>query len=159
MPTSKTESKPQWAVQVVDRYKSASNLMKTFNPGMQSKFMTENLQRCFTGHAPSLTRVKVSFGEEIANNWLIIQITDLALFCGIKEKPDMAQVEAIARTIIANYGYLKLTELMVFFQRFKAGKHGTFYGNFDGITLNKALNDFLKYRREKLTEYERRVYL
>jgi hypothetical protein len=119
--------------------------------------MSMNLQRCFTGQAPSLTRVKVTFGEEISENWLIAQIIDLSLFCGIKEKPDMVQVEAIARTIIANYGYLKLTELMVFFQRFKAGKHGTFYGNFDGITLNKALNDFLKYRREKLNEYERRV--
>ncbi len=124
---------------------------------MQAKYMEKNLERCFTGEAPSLKRVQVSFGEECANNWLIAQIIDLALFCGIREKPDMAQVEAIARTIIVNYGYLKLTELMVFFQRFKAGRQGTFYGSFDGITLNKALNDFLKYRREKLFEYERRV--
>jgi hypothetical protein len=115
--------------------------------------MAKNMKRCFTGNAPSLVRVKKTFGNDIAINWLIGQIVDLAFYCGIKEKPDMMQVEAISNTIIANYGYLKLTELMIFFQRFKAGKHGTFYGSFDGITLNKALNDFLKYRSEKLREY------
>lgn len=46
---------------------------------------------------------------------------------------------------------------MVFFQRFKAGKYGTFYGSIDGIVISKALNEFMEYRRTKFIENERQI--
>lgn len=127
-----------------------------FNPSKQFEYASNSLERCFTGVCPSIKRVSVSFGIEVGKNWLIAQLIDLALYTGIKEKPEMKQIESIADTIIFNYGYLKLTEFMVFFQRFKAGKHGVFYGTIDGIVITKAINDFMEYRKTKLAEYERR---
>lgn len=154
---STIESKPQWAARIIKRYETPEKFLTLFNPDNQSKYYMNDLKRCFVGSAPSLTRVKVAFDIEVAKNWLIAQLIDLCLFTGIKEKPEIRQIESITDTIICNYGFLKVTELMVFFQRFKAGKHGVFYGAIDGIVITKAIKEFLVYRKNKLIEFERSI--
>ena len=118
---------------------------------MQAKYVKQEL-RCFFGTAPSLTRVARVYGDEIAESWIEIQLHDLSVFAGCKDKMEVEQLESTAKAILYRYGKLKVTELMVFFQRFKAGLYGRFYGVVDGLVITSALNEFLQYRLMKLNE-------
>lgn len=64
------------------------------------------------------------------------------------------EYEDIARIIISGYGDFKLTEFMVFFQRFKQGLYGTFYGVFDPMVITRSLREFRSDREKLLRFYE-----
>ncbi len=128
--------------------------MTLFNPGKQSEYCTQ-LDKCFTGSAPSLYRIKIAYGNNAAESWLEIQIRDLSEFTGCKGKMSVAQIEETSRIIVNNYGYLKITELMYFFQLFKAGRFGRFYGAVDGLIITTSLLEFLKIRASELDRLEK----
>lgn len=128
--------------------------MRLFSPDKQERYSCE-LVRCFRGKAPSITRVKLAYGERVAESWLEIQLFDLSEYSGCKGKLTNQHIEAIARVIISQYYYLKVTELMYFFHLFKAGKFGYFYGNVDGLVITNALNKFLEIRVELLNKIEK----
>lgn len=96
-----------------------------------------------------------TFGSHIAESWLEIQLLDLAEFSGVR-KGGMTEkeYEEIARIIISGYGDFKLTEFMVFFQRFKQGLYGTFYGVFDPMVITGSLREFRADREKLLRFYE-----
>ena len=96
-----------------------------------------------------------TFGSHIAESWLEIQLLDLAEFSGVrKDGMTEKEYEEIARIIISGYGDFKLTEFMVFFQRFKQGLYGTFYGVFDPMVITRALRQFKSEREALLKRYE-----
>lgn len=64
------------------------------------------------------------------------------------------EYEEIARIIISGYGDFKLTEFMVFLQRFKQGLYGTFYGVFDPMVITRSLREFRADREKLLRFYE-----
>lgn len=51
------------------------------------------------------------------------------------------------------YGHYKLTEFMLFFQKFKKCEYGKFYGSVDPMVIMGALDTF---NRERLTAYYKR---
>lgn len=128
--------------------------MTVFNPDKQAEYCA-HLDRCFIGNAPSLYRTKIAYGNNAAESWLEIQIRDLSEFTGCKGKMTIAQIEETSRIIVNNYGYLKITELMYFFQLFKAGRFGKFYGAVDGLVITTSLLEFLKIRASELDRLEK----
>lgn len=154
LPASLPMRQPTWQQEIIERYKTGENLLCLFNPSNQAEYF-KNEERCFTGHAPSVVRVARTFGENVAETWLAIQLFDLATFTSIKKPNDtFADYLEIARIIIAGYGDFKLTEFMVFFQRFKQGLYGTFYGKFDPMVITRALRQFKSEREALLKRYE-----
>lgn len=153
----KTDSKePDWAVNIRTTYVDETNFLKTFNPSIQSKCI-QNIERSFVGTAPSLNRLKIAFNYQVTETWLMIQIADLSEYCNIEKKPSEQSIENLANTIITNYGYLKVTELMVFFQKFKSGEYGRFYGVIDNLIITESLVKFLEFRRLQIDIIERRI--
>lgn len=109
--------------------------------------------RCFTGHAPSIARVSRTFGENIAESWLSIQLFDLAEFTQVRNGMETKDFIELARIIINGYGDFKLTEFMFFFQNFKRGKYERFYGHFDPHVVTRSLRQFKAEREEILGKY------
>lgn len=138
---------------MTNRYGTAEELWAKFSPEKQEEYASKHLIRCFTGEAPTINRVAIAYSEMVIENWLIGQLTDLVLFSQIPEKPSIDSIERIAKVIRTNYGYLKLSEIMVFFQRFKAGFYGKFYGIIDAMTITDALHNFLEYRQSMRYKY------
>lgn len=122
--------------------------MATYAPGMQAEYMARHHDRCFSGAAPTLRRYADVHGKDSVKMWLSTQIKDLCEFAGAK-KPLPDAMEDIAATIIAQYPGLKLTELMVFMQLFKAGHYGHFYGTFDPLVLTASLREFCEGYRQR----------
>ena len=45
--------------------------------------------------------------------------------------------------MVADFGYLKMTEVMLFIRRFKVGRYGTFFGNVDPLVIMDSIGKFL----------------
>ncbi len=122
---------------------------------MQCQY-SKYLERVFMGNAPAIFTVKDAYGVNIAESWIESQIYDLSEFSGSKDKLSTAQIEQVAQVIIAEFGYMKTTELMYFFMLFKSGRFGKFYGAVDGLVITIALRDFCEIRAEKIREFKKR---
>src|SRR5574344_1650890 len=118
----------------------AEKLMMTYHPGNQIAF-SKYPERCVTGKSPTL-----------------IEINDYQNFCCIKEdsKMDDNVVNELSSMIIANLFYLKLTEVMLFFQRLKCGIYGEIYGCIEPSRIMRALRTFINERSIILDNYDKK---
>lgn len=117
--------------------------------------LTKDIVSAFRGDAPSLGLVATTFGEDARDNWLDIQITELAAFSGCKDKLTDHQIQSLIDIVAEEYHYLKVTEIMYFFRKFKAGEYGKFYGAVDPLTITCALKEFCDDRRAILKRLEK----
>lgn len=139
---------PRWG-------RTAEALLSRFNPDVQ-RYCASNVERCFTGDTPTILEVRSAYSAATVDSWLDIQLADLVRFCGVKGKAEFAQIiDPVIQVISDNFGFLKLSELMLFFQQFKAGRYGRFYGSVDPMVITGALQQFLEFRSERLALIER----
>ena len=125
-----------------------SDIMATYAPERQAEYMRRYHDRCFTGTAPTLRRYAETHGTANVRVWLAVQLRDLCKFAGVK-KMEPSVIDQAADTIAAQYPGLKLTELMVFCQLFKAGHYGHMYGVFDPLVLTASLKEFCEGYRQR----------
>lgn len=155
LPTSPISSQAETPSPAILRcraaYSNAENFLRVFNPDNQAAY-TRDIKRVYLGHAPSLNIVAKAFSRAAAEAWLAIQLRDLSEFTGAKGQLTADKLDALAKVIIAEYGFLKVTELMHFFLRFKAGYYGRFYGSVDALVITEALNTFCGERRETIAQ-------
>jgi len=86
----------------------------------------------------------------------MVQLENLNDFCGVAEKMNTQQMETLARLISVEFHYFKVSELMLFFHRFKCGKYGHFYGVVDPQRLMTALQAFATDRTAEIRAIEDR---
>ena len=156
-------SPPSWQREILATYKTGENLLCLFSPDKQTEYC-KNEERCFTGHAPSIARVARTFGDSVAESWLSIQLFELAEFSKVRNGMEPADFIELARTIILGYGRFKLTEFMVFFQRFKQDKYDRFFGTFTPgpetrslIKFNSDRENLLQFYQDKKRQEERNL--
>ena len=145
---------PPAVQRVIQTYHSEDNFLALYNPSKQVDY-TRDLAKAFRGNAPSLSLIEKAFGSCARDTWLDIQLTELAAFSGCRDKLTDHQVQGLIDIIAVEYGYLKVTELMYFFRKFKAGEYGKFYGAVDPLTITCALKDFCDDRRTILNRLEK----
>ncbi len=85
---------------------------------------------------------------------MIPMLFDVSEFCGCKEKITPKQIDQLADIITLDYGYLKVTEVMLFFWWFKGGRYGKFYGSVDPMVITTALREFVKDRNVLIARKE-----
>lgn len=124
-----------------------------FNPDHQYKYCRD-ADRCFFGTAPTLAEVDNIYGNNTATSWLVAQLINLSEYCGLKEKATVGQLEDCAKTIVSIFYFLKVTELMYFFLKFKSGTYGRFYSFFDPQFITTSLRDFCTERNERYAKHE-----
>lgn len=112
-------------------------------------------QLCFFGDAPVLSELNMTYGEMTATMWLVPQLYNLSEYCGCKDKLQGKALEECAGIIAAEYFYLKVSELMLFFYRFKSGRYGRFYGSVDPLVITTSLMAFIEERNEAIGEREK----
>ena len=130
----------------------ATKILKDFAPNLCAKFATEALERCFSAKTYTLTQLRINCAG-LQNSWLSAQITYLNSISGATQMTEM-QMMMLASNISQTYGYLKITELMVFFFQLAGGKYGKFYGAVDPMQIMVDLNEFMKYRSIMLDKIE-----
>lgn len=139
---------------IASRYGDAKKFAERFNPDIQ-KYCAENIDKTFTADTPTINALRSAYNDKQVKVWIIIQIENLNQFAGTQNKMEPPQMSMLADIIMAEYGYLKAPELLLFFHRFKAGKYGQLYGSVDPFRVTAALVEFARYRRETIFEIEK----
>lgn len=125
----------------------------TFNPDTQMKICSDT-RVCITGQYPTLAEVRRDYGTSVPTAWLVPQLQDLSWYCGARDKLNARQLEECAYVIASDFSYLKVSELMLFFHRFKSGRYGKFYGTVDPLVICQALREFVKERNSEIEKIE-----
>ena len=127
--------------------------MLTLNPSVQ-KIAGRHPERAFFGEAPSLAIMRQTYGDGFPATWLMAQILDLVVYSNSKGTLNDQQAEFLAEAIANEYYYLKASELMLFFYRFKTGAYGHFYGVVDPMIIMQGLKQFMKERAVEIEKHE-----
>lgn len=132
---------------VEERRAATIEFMEAFNP-KQQMVIVGDVDDCLFGPYWTLAQLKTEYGKNVPMAWLVPQLLNLSEFCGCKGKLSDEQLEECAFTIAAEFYYLKVSELMYFFHKFKSGAYGQFYGNVDPMIITKSLRKFLDKRND-----------
>lgn len=127
-------------------------MMEGYNPDRQ-KDLCQDKDDCILGDHPTLAALKL-YGNRTPIAWLVPQLLNLSEFCGCKDKLTNTMIEELADIIAAEWFYLKVSELMLFFHWFKSGKYGRFYGAVDPLVITTSLRDFVAERNEAISSKE-----
>lgn len=130
-----------------------NKFLVTYSPDYQLK-VCGSPTLCVVGDYPTLTDIKLAYGENASAAWLVPQLLNLSEYCGCKDKLQGKPLEECAHIISMEYGYLKISELMLFFYWFKSGKFGRFYGSVDPLVITTSLREFMKERAKVIDRYE-----
>ena len=122
---------------LLQTHSDLESFMKVMNPTVQ-QYCAEHEDKAFFGTAPSLLTLRRAYHDEAATMWM-----------------DESQMTQLARVIITEFPYLKVSEIMLFLHRFKAGRYGRFYGAIDPMVIMTALRfDFMDERAAAIYERE-----
>lgn len=131
--------------EIQTRYGTAHDFALAFNPSIQGR-CAKDIERSLYGEAPTLRQLSATYTEEQNKMWLMTHLNNLNNFCGVKSKMEVEQMQEVAAIILIEYPYLKASEVLLFFYRFKAGYSGQLYGSVDPLKITDALKDFIEWR-------------
>lgn len=140
---------------MLKRFGDRTRFLTTFNPDLQMRVCHDS-ERCFFGDTPTLSELNMAYGEMTAAMWLVPQLYDLSEYCGCKTKLEGRPLEECASVIAAEFYFLKVSELLLFFHRFKSGRYGRFYGSVDPLVITTAVRQFITERNTAIQEKEQR---
>lgn len=143
--------------QLTERFGSVEVFLERFNPSFQMEICGDS-NDCYFGEYPTLTEIRKNYGDKVPTSWLIPQLYNLSEYCGVKEKLEGAPLKETAFVIATEFYYLKISEIMLFFHRFKTGRYGRFYGNVDPLVITTSLRDFIVERNNAYMKKEQEEY-
>ena len=123
------------------------NLMRLYNPAMQAKYGSYPV-RCVMGKAPTLAMVRREYGEQVALDWVRVQLNDYQNFVAVKDDSELPSevADEMATLILTDWYYLKMTEIMLFFRWLKTGRYGELYGRINPQSFFVKLREFVQDR-------------
>ena len=134
-----------------------NDFLQRFSPAVQFAICAD-IRQCHLGDYPRMSEVNLAYGSQASVAWLIPQLHNLSEFVGAKEKLRNESLKECAVIIANEYGRLRISELMLFFYRFKTGHYGRFYGNVDPVIIIDALRQFVRERNDFIDRLEREEY-
>lgn len=130
-----------------------NKFLVTYSPDYQLK-VCDSPRMCVVGEYPTLIDIRLAYGDNVPTAWLVPQLINLSEYCGCRDKLQGKPLEECAHIISMEFGYLKISELMLFFYWFKSGKFGRFYGSVDPLVITTSLREFMKERVKIIEKYE-----
>ena len=112
---------------------------------------------CVYGDSPTLKLLDVTYGRFASAIWLVPQIADVSVCCGLKEDASEDQIKLVAAAITSKYQYLKTDELLLFFFNFKAGLYEQFFSYFDPQAIVRSVKSFCDKRNIIMIVHEREL--
>lgn len=146
----------QKAIVLRAKHPQLTDLCYAYHPDNAVKF-SHYPTRCITGEAPTLIDVNLAYHSTASIIWLIAQLTSLQEQLNVPNKMTVYQIDACAQNITERFGYLKLSELMLFFARLKGGLYNVdWHGYITPDKLVTALREhFIPYRNDLLHKIEK----
>jgi len=153
------QNNPELAQKVsilLQKYPTFEEFAKANSPARQL-YLCQEPEECILGNSPWLGLLDATYGRFASAMWLVPQIADVSVCCGLKEDASKDQIRLVASAIASRYKLLKTDEVMLFFFNFKAGLYERFYGYFDPQTIVRSVKSFCSERELILAAHEREV--
>ena len=137
---------------LVSKYGDRESFLLKYTPDCQ--LTRADAEECHFGDHPTLSQLRAGYGTNTPVMWLLPQLYSLSEYCGCKDKLQGKPLEQCAGIIASDFHWLKVSELILFFHRFKSGCYGRFYGSVDPLVITTALRDFCDERWQAYTKHE-----
>lgn len=150
------------AISCIEKNGDYNKFLESYGISKMDVYITNHYDRMFVGTAPTLATMRVAYGDKETMAWIALYLVDISKFKGIVTKSDSSAIVDAAKMIVTNYGKLKATELMVFFNMFKSSKFRgrdnddltTMYGEFQCSVIMNCLELFSSFRVGEITRIE-----
>lgn len=139
---------------VIERFGDAQSFKLKVNPSTQLYFGHHD-EVAVMGDYPTLNDLNAAYGTNFAAEWMAPHIADISIHTGSKNLTK-EHIRSLVLLIATEYRHLKITELLLFFHRFKAGAYGRFYGSVDPMVITCALREFMQDRANIINACESR---
>ena len=130
------------------RYGDAQGFLSIFTPDLQIA-AARHPERTYTGTAPTLATIAVGYGEPVAIVWICIQLENVNLFAGVKEKMPVSRQKELSALILTEYPFLKAS---VRYRQPDTAAPATTTPSSSGITYEEYLR--LKEQKQQHHEHE-----
>ena len=137
---------------VVKRFGSDNEFLQKVSPSTQVAF-GKDTKSAVMGDYPTLNDIDAAYGKGFSTEWMIAQIVNLSESTGAKNLTEN-QLLDLASIIATEYRHLKVTEILLFFYRFKTGRYGRFYGSVDPMVVTCAIREFVEERNQMIDRYD-----
>ena len=141
---------------LLQKYPTFEEFAKANSPARQL-YLCQEAEECILGNSPWLGLLDATYGRFASAMWLVPQIADVSVCCGLKEDASKDQIRLVASAIASRYKLLKTDEVMLFFFNFKAGLYERVYGYFDPQTIVRSVKSFYRERELILAAHEREL--
>lgn len=141
---------------LLQKYPTFEEFAKANSPARQL-YLCQEVEECILGNSPWLGLLDATYGRFASAMWLVPQIADVSVCCGLKEDASKDQIRLVASAIASRYKLLKTDEVMLFFFNFKAGLYERFYGYFNPQTIVRSVKSFCSERELILAAHEREL--
>lgn len=139
----------------LQKWASHSDVERQFSPAYWG-YTAQNPARAYLADCPTLGQYGELYGHDYPGDWIYLQILALYGASTNREKAVSDGIYLFSTAFAAEVRQYKLSELMLFFARYKAGKYDNSYASFDAKRIGNAFfKEFLKERVHEIDKAER----
>lgn len=132
------------------KYPSRSDVERAYAPNLWG-YTLSNPERAYIAECPTLLIYDKLYGEGSSTIWIHIHVTALYGASPSKDKELANSIAIFSETFAAEARQYKLSELMLFFGRYKAGRYDNSYQSFDTKRIGNAFfKEFLIQRKNEI---------
>lgn len=137
------------------KWKSPSDIERQFSPNNWA-YAISNPEKAYTAECPTLMDYGSLYGKNYPSDWIYLQVLALYGSSNNREKGTSDGILLFAQSFAQEVKNFKLSELMLFFARYKAGKYDNSYASFDAKRIGNAFfTEFVKERNRELDRITR----
>lgn len=119
-------------------------------------YTINNADKAYMADCPTLAQYGELYGAQYPADWVRIQLIALYGTSNSRDKGVADGIRLFAEAFAAEVSQYKLSELMLFFGRYKAGRYDNSYTSFDAKRIGNAFfKEFLKERVHEVDRVER----
>lgn len=140
----------------MEKWKNPSEIEKAFSPRNWG-YVSSNIEKAYLSDTPTLGSYSDCFGFENAKKWIHSQVLALYGMSGNKDEGVAEGLSFFSSSFASQTMNYKLSELMLFFSRYKSGKYDNSYASFDTKRIGNAFFfEFVKERKYEIDLIERK---
>lgn len=121
-------------------YGDSTAFLLAFSPDKQ--ILVSDLDKAIEGNYPTMQEICLTYGEDIAENWIRAQLMDLALFANC-DTLTKSMIKELSKIIVKECQQSKISEILHFFYCLKSGRYVCTDGKVSPMAITFCLRQFL----------------
>ena len=140
----------------LEKWKDHSDIERVFSP-INWGYVAQNPEKAYYSDCPTIQKYDEVYGEGNAEMWIHGQVLALFGSSSCKDEGIARGIGIFAQTFVSSVRIYKLSELMLFFSRYKSGRYDNSFSQFDARRIGSAFfKEFIPERNKEIDFCEKR---